>query len=76
MSEVEVPSLLPLAVRARLAQARRLTTPCGDGHIVWHAWEPEGARRASVAPRTVLWWNRASALPSGARCSAATAAAG
>ena len=50
MSEVEVPSLLPLAVRARLAQARRLTTPCGDGHIVWHAWEPEGARRAGVAP--------------------------
>ena len=50
MSEVEVPSLLPLAVRARLARARRLTTPCGDGHIVWHAWEPEGGRCAGVAP--------------------------
>ena len=54
MSEVEVPSLLPLAVRARLARARRLTTPCGDGQIVWHAWEPEGGRRAGVAPLVLL----------------------
>ena len=24
------------------AQASRHQTPCGDGHIVWHAWGPEG----------------------------------
>ena len=42
-----VPSLLPLAERERLAQARRLATPCGAGELVWHAW---GEPRHGVPP--------------------------
>lgn len=41
----ELPSLLPLAQRTRLAQGQRRTTPIGDAssgrHIVWHHWAPE-----------------------------------
>ncbi|MBP7565175.1 MAG: alpha/beta fold hydrolase [Burkholderiaceae bacterium] len=33
------PALPPAALQL-LAEATRLTTPCGDGHIVWHAWGP------------------------------------
>ena len=47
MSDITVPTFLPLAERARLAQARRLTTPCGAGELVWHAW---GEPRAGVPP--------------------------
>ena len=41
----EVPSLLPLAQRTRLAQGRRLLTTWGDAaaprQLVWHLWAPE-----------------------------------
>ncbi|MET4576289.1 2-hydroxy-6-oxonona-2,4-dienedioate hydrolase [Ottowia thiooxydans] len=50
MSEViefEVPVMLPVAERTRLAQGRRMVTPCGDGDIVWHAW---GDRRDDIPP--------------------------
>jgi pimeloyl-ACP methyl ester carboxylesterase len=43
----EVPSLLPPREHARLSQGRRLTTPCGSGEIVWHAW---GQQRADTPP--------------------------
>ena len=33
--------LPPEALRV-LALARRLTTPCGDGELVWHAWGDDG----------------------------------
>lgn len=42
MSAIELPSLLSLALRRQLADARRLTTPCGDGDLVWHAWGEPG----------------------------------
>ena len=45
--ELAVPTLLSLPERSRLAQGKRLTTPCGDGHVVWHAW---GERRADAVP--------------------------
>lgn len=45
--ELTVPVMLPLQERTRLAQGQRMTTPCGDGDIVWHAW---GERRAGAAP--------------------------
>ncbi|RRD56872.1 alpha/beta hydrolase [Comamonadaceae bacterium OH2545_COT-014] len=48
---IAVPALLPLAVRLRLAQAVRLTTPCGTGYLVWHAW---GERRPETAPLVLL----------------------
>lgn len=47
MSSIEVPSFLSLPERTRLAQARRLATPCGDGQMVWHSW---GERRDNQAP--------------------------
>lgn len=34
-------ALPPEALRV-LASATRLTTPCGDGDLVWHAWGQEG----------------------------------
>ena len=41
----DVPSLLPLAQRHRLALGQRITTPVGtDGaprQVVWHTWAPE-----------------------------------
>ncbi|WP_028605756.1 alpha/beta fold hydrolase [Ottowia thiooxydans] len=45
--ELEVPVMLSLQERARLAQGRRMVTPCGEGEIVWHAW---GVRREGVPP--------------------------
>ena len=47
MNSIQIPSFLPLTERQRLAQARCLTTPCGDGDLVWRAW---GERRDGVAP--------------------------
>lgn len=35
---------LPAAASQLLTEATRLTTPCGDGHIVWHAWGPARGR--------------------------------
>jgi hypothetical protein len=35
MSAIELPSLLSLALRLQLGDARRLTTPCGEGELVW-----------------------------------------
>lgn len=46
-TEIAVPVMLNSQERTRLAQGRRMTTPCGEGEIVWHAW---GDRRADVAP--------------------------
>ncbi len=43
----DVPPLLAPAERARLAEGRRLVTPMGPGHIVWHGW---GERRAGLPP--------------------------
>ena len=41
----EVPSLLPLAQRTRLAEGQRLLTTWGDAaaprQLVWHLWAPE-----------------------------------
>lgn len=54
MSDITVPTFLPLTERARLAQARRLTTPCGAGELVWHVWEPEGDARTDVPPLVLL----------------------
>lgn len=42
MSAIELPSLLSLDLRLQLADARRLTTPCGGGDLVWHAWGEPG----------------------------------
>ena len=53
----DVPSLLPLAQRTRLAGGPRLTTPIGDAangrHIVWHRWAPDVP--AVDAPPVVLF---------------------
>lgn len=47
----ELPSLLPLAVRTRLARGQRLTTAVEGGRrIVWHAWQPEGGATAASVP--------------------------
>lgn len=45
--EIDVPVLLPLHERTRLAQGQRMVTPCGAGELVWHAW---GERRPGMAP--------------------------
>lgn len=42
MSSLSLPSFLALDARERLAGARRLTTSCGDGDLVWHAWGEPG----------------------------------
>ncbi len=53
----ELPSLLPLAQRTRLAQGQRRTTPIGDAgdrrHIVWHRWAPHAP--AAGEPPVVLF---------------------
>ena len=50
----EVPSMLPLNVRERLAAGRRLTTSDGTRRIVWHDWAPpDGA--GTQAPPVVLF---------------------
>ncbi|MDO5691095.1 MAG: alpha/beta hydrolase [Pseudomonadota bacterium] len=54
MSEPVIPTLLSQASRERLARGRRLTTPCGRGSLVWHAWVPE-AGRGDGAPPVVLF---------------------
>ena len=43
----DVPFMLSLSERQRLATGQRLTTATPLGEIVWHAW---GERRAGVAP--------------------------
>jgi len=43
MSSVDLPFLLTLTVREKLAQARRVTTRCGQGDLVWHVWGEAGA---------------------------------
>lgn len=48
MSSIDIPSLLPPDARARLAGARRLTTPCGQGDLVWHAWGEAGGEAPVV----------------------------
>lgn len=48
---VAVPALLPPAMRARLARAAQWHTPCGAGHMVWHAW---GERRPDLPPLVLL----------------------
>lgn len=40
---------LPAEVAEVLAQARRVTTPCGSGELVWHVWGEQGANPA-LAP--------------------------
>ncbi len=47
MNRIDVPSFLPLSERERLSQARRLTTPCGEGELVWHVW---GQARDGIPP--------------------------
>ncbi len=47
---IQVPSLLSLAERERLAQARHFTTSCGDGQLIWRAWAPAGGPRAGLPP--------------------------
>ncbi|WP_137894892.1 alpha/beta fold hydrolase [Ramlibacter sp. 2FC] len=47
MSNIALPAFLALEQRQQLADARRLTTPCGGGDLVWHAWGEPG-REAPV----------------------------
>ena len=42
---------VPQPVRDMQARARRMTTPCGDGHMVWHQW---GAAGGAAAPVVLL----------------------
>ena len=42
---------MPPEVQALQQQARRETTPCGDGEIVWHAW---GAAQGGEPPLVLL----------------------
>jgi 2-hydroxy-6-oxonona-2,4-dienedioate hydrolase len=42
MTSLVLPSLLSLPIRERLGHATRLTTPCGAGDLVWHAWGAPG----------------------------------
>ncbi len=50
MSDIIVPAFLPLTERARLAGARRLTTRCGDGQMVWRAWASAAGVGAGLPP--------------------------
>ncbi|MFT3777309.1 MAG: alpha/beta fold hydrolase [Ottowia sp.] len=52
MSAIEIPSLLSLTERARLANGQRLTTGEAGHQIVWHAWQPAAA---PAAPPVVLF---------------------
>ena len=45
------PAALPPAERLRLASGQRLTTPGGQGELVWHRW---GTRRAGQPPVVLL----------------------
>ena len=42
---------VPAEIQALQAQARRETTPCGEGDIVWHAW---GAAQGGEPPLVLL----------------------
>ena len=44
----DVPFMLSISERSRLASGRRLRTGGAQGHIVWHAWEPTEIGRAHV----------------------------
>ncbi|UBB18439.1 alpha/beta fold hydrolase [Comamonas odontotermitis] len=46
-----MPSEMPADYTALLARATRLTTPCGDGEMVWHTW---GARQPGALPLVML----------------------
>ncbi|MCL1960235.1 MAG: alpha/beta hydrolase [Desulfovibrionaceae bacterium] len=51
----DIPPMLPLAVRERLARGQRLTTVVEDGRrIIWHAWQPEDAAAPGGAPVALL----------------------
>ena len=45
------PAAMPADYAALLARATRLTTPCGDGEMVWHMW---GERQAGALPLVML----------------------
>ena len=45
------PVAMPADYAALLARAIRLTTPCGDGDMVWHMW---GERQAGALPLVML----------------------
>ena len=51
MTDLAIPSLLPLAERQRLALGQRLATPGGRGDLVWHAW---GEARDGEPPLVLL----------------------
>lgn len=48
MSAIELPSLLSLDQRRQLAAARRLSTPCGGGDLVWQVWGEPGPQAPVV----------------------------
>ncbi|HOB66858.1 alpha/beta fold hydrolase [Ottowia sp.] len=48
----DVPFMLSITERSRLAAGRRLRTGGAQGHIVWHAWEPSAP---TDAPPLVLF---------------------
>ena len=51
----DIPSLLPLAERERLARGQRLTTmAAGERRIVWHVWRPDRAAAPNRAPVVLL----------------------
>lgn len=47
---IQVPSLLPLAARARLARGRRLSTVVDGARLVAHVWAPEAGAAADSSP--------------------------
>ncbi|MFV0679734.1 alpha/beta fold hydrolase [Ottowia sp.] len=57
---MDVPSLLPLDQRIRLAEGERLTTPMSAaagaaGELVWHRWRPALEAHTDDAPPLVLF---------------------
>lgn len=44
----------PPEVRQLLASATRLETPCGNGSMVWHRWQPDPASAAAGPRRPVV----------------------
>ena len=45
---------LPTEVQHLLARASRVETPCGDGAMVWHVWQPASDQSANKHPPVVL----------------------
>jgi 2-hydroxy-6-oxonona-2,4-dienedioate hydrolase len=45
---------LPTEVQRLLARATRMTTPCGDGAMVWHVWHPAPDQSADEHPPVVV----------------------